>query len=92
MNREAGSSSSMVTFGGYDEKLMLEKPTFHNVSKQYYWSLPCSQILIGGEDTKICSEKQPCEVVVDSGTSLFTGPSKDLKILLCKPINLLNNL
>jgi len=33
MNRESGSTTSQVTFGGYDEKLMLEKPFFHNVSK-----------------------------------------------------------
>ena len=38
-------------------------------------------MLIGDKDTGICSEEEPCKVVLDSGTSLFTGPRSDLKKL-----------
>ena len=47
-----------------------------------YWAIKAQYIKLDGEDTGLCSEKKPCKVTVDSGTSLFTGPSKDLKILL----------
>jgi len=33
------------------------------------------------EDTEICSSNYPCKLVIDSGTSLVTGPLNDLEIL-----------
>ena len=40
--------------------------------------------MVGDEDTNICNAQNPCKLVLDSGTSLFTGPSDDLPILLEK--------
>jgi len=37
--------------------------------------------LIGSEDTEICTPEYPCKLVIDSGTSLITGPTSDLEIL-----------
>ena len=39
MNREDKSSSSKVTFGGFDRDLMAEDPFYHDVSEEYYWMM-----------------------------------------------------
>jgi cathepsin D len=37
---------------------------------------------VGDRNANICSEEKPCKLVVDTGTTLLTGPSRDLKKLL----------
>jgi len=38
--------------------------------------------MVGDKDTEICSHHHKCKLVVDTGTTLITGPTKDLKKLL----------
>jgi hypothetical protein len=33
---------------------------------------------VGGEDTGICDKEKPCNLILDSGTSILTGPTKEL--------------
>lgn len=37
---------------------------------------------VGDKDTGICSVKKPCKMVVDTGTTLLTGPTNDVRKLL----------
>lgn len=57
---------------------------YHDIAEESYWMLNCEKILVGNEDTNLCSDSKPCRLVLDSGTSLFTGPSDDLPVLLNK--------
>ncbi len=78
LNREAQSQGSELMFGGFNENLIEEDPNWHAVSEEMYWSVNCQQILVGKDDTGICTSDKPCKLVIDSGTSLFTGPTRDL--------------
>lgn len=51
------------------------------VSKQMYWELKLHDIKVGGEYLNLCPDG-PCKIVVDTGTSLLTGPSEGLTKLL----------
>lgn len=39
MDREDGSTTSKVTFGGYDESLVDGDINYHNVNTEYYWMI-----------------------------------------------------
>jgi len=41
-------------------------------------------IYIGEERTNICPEEEGCKVVFDSGTSVITGPTNELAVLLSR--------
>lgn len=82
MGRKNGIANSEITFGGYDPKHFEGEMNFHDVTSHYYWTINAQQLLVDDEDTGICSDDKPCKVAIDSGTSLFTGPSEDLKVLL----------
>jgi cathepsin D len=46
-----------------------------DVSKPFYWEVNLIDILYDGESTGACTSP-PCKAVVDTGTSLLTGPSQ----------------
>ena len=76
-----GSTNSRLILGGVDESYYKGKLTFFPVIKKYYWSLRASKILVDGKEIDgVCNHG--CTVVADTGTSLLTGPSEDLSILL----------
>ena len=45
-----------------------------DVEKEVYWELKLKDIYIGDEPMNLCPNG-PCKAVVDTGTSLLTGPS-----------------
>jgi len=51
------------------------------VSKPFYWQLLLKDIKIGDEYQNVCPDG-PCKIVVDTGTSLLTGPSDSMAVLL----------
>ena len=67
--------------GGFDSSLTKGEMNYHKVVDEYYWTVKADKILVGGEDIGVCRN---CRVVVDTGTSLITGPSKELMTLLSK--------
>jgi len=81
LNRNLDKSESRLVIGGVDSSLYEGKIKYHKVVDQYYWTIIADKILVGGEDLGICNK---CKVVVDTGTSLITGPYDDLEKLLCK--------
>ena len=40
------------------------------------------EIRVGNTNTNICSHAKKCKLVVDTGTTLLTGPTQDVKKLL----------
>lgn len=76
-----GSTSSKLILGGVDESYYHDKITFFPVIKKYYWSIKAKGILVNGEPVDgVCNAG--CTVVADTGTSLLTGPSDELAVLL----------
>lgn len=62
-----------LTFGGYDDdKFVGEELTWVPLSDATYWRIDMGGVRIG------MFEVGPTDAIVDSGTSLITGPSKDI--------------
>ena len=44
-----------------------------------YWQIKLDKILVGGLDILLC--KDGCKAIIDTGSSLISGPSKDIEKL-----------
>ncbi len=54
-----------------------------HVSRTFYWELELKDIMIGDEYQNVCRDP-PCKAVVDTGTSLLTGPTEDMTQILSR--------
>ncbi|XP_008821520.2 cathepsin E [Nannospalax galili] len=69
---------SELTFGGYDPSHFSGSLNWVPVTKQAYWQIALDGIQVG-DTVMFCSEG--CQAIVDTGTSLITGPSHKIKQL-----------
>nr|XP_006137281.1 cathepsin E [Pelodiscus sinensis] len=77
MSRNADSSAGgEILFGGFDPSHFSGTLNWVPVTKQGYWQIQLDNIQVGGT-VAFCAEG--CQAIVDTGTSLITGPSKDIK-------------
>ncbi|XP_042780925.1 cathepsin E isoform X1 [Panthera uncia] len=74
---ESGVGSELI-FGGYDHSHFSGNLNWVPVTKQGYWQIALDVIQVGGT-VMFCSEG--CQAIVDTGTSLITGPSDKIKQL-----------
>ncbi|XP_019505120.1 PREDICTED: cathepsin E [Hipposideros armiger] len=74
---EGGTESELV-FGGYDHSHFSGSLNWVPVTKQGYWQIALDTIQVGGA-VMFCSEG--CQAIVDTGTSLITGPPDEIKQL-----------
>ena len=81
LSKENEKLQSKMILGGVDQTLYEGPLHFHRVVERYYWTIEADKILIGGKDVGICNK---CKLVVDTGTSLITGPYEDLHKIVCK--------
>lgn len=79
LSKSTEKTESKLVMGGIDSSLYEPPLHYHQVIDQYYWTIQADKILVGGEDLGICNK---CKLVVDTGTSLITGPYDDLQKLL----------
>eukprot|EP01017_Pseudomicrothorax_dubius_P050106 TRINITY_DN9424_c0_g2_i8.p1 TRINITY_DN9424_c0_g2~~TRINITY_DN9424_c0_g2_i8.p1 ORF type:complete len:420 (-),score=62.57 TRINITY_DN9424_c0_g2_i8:166-1425(-) len=79
-DRKEDSYSSQMVLGGVDPSLFIGEIRYYPVVDKYYWTIEADQILLGERDLGFCRPK--CRLVADTGTSLVTGPSEQLSILL----------
>ncbi|XP_039048565.1 aspartic proteinase-like [Hibiscus syriacus] len=61
-----------VVFGGMDPKHFKGDHTYVPVTQKGYWQFDMGDVLIGDQTTGLCAGG--CSAIVDSGTSLLTGP------------------
>ncbi|XP_045697429.1 cathepsin E isoform X1 [Phyllostomus hastatus] len=73
-----GGAGSELTFGGYDHSHFSGSLNWVPVTKQGYWQIALDTIQVGST-LMFCSDG--CQAIVDTGTSLLTGPSGDIKQL-----------
>lgn len=73
-------TGSNIHFGNIEKLYMQTEFTFVNVVSKTYWEIDIKDIIIGKKRTKICDQlreaKGRCGVAIDSGTSLYAGPTK----------------
>ncbi len=71
---------SNIIFGNVDKTNMLSNFTFVDVVSSSFWEIDIYDILIGDYPTDFCrllrEKTGKCGVAIDSGTSLFAGPSE----------------
>ncbi|XP_004685619.1 PREDICTED: cathepsin E [Condylura cristata] len=73
-----GGAGSEVTFGGYDYSHFSGSLNWVPVTTQGYWQIALDSIQVGGS-VMFCQEG--CQAIVDTGTSLITGPTDNIKQL-----------
>ncbi|CAK6439718.1 unnamed protein product [Pipistrellus nathusii] len=73
-----GGAGSELIFGGYDHSHFSGSLNWVPVTKQGYWQIALDAIQVGGA-VMFCSKG--CQAIVDTGTSLLTGPSDEIKQL-----------
>ena len=72
---------SYVVLGEPDRDLYTGTVNYVEVSKEFYWQVDMVDILVDGKPLGLCPDG-PCKAVVDTGTSLQTGPSRDIHKVL----------
>ena len=75
LNRKDDSKTSKVIFGGIQEKYFKGEPKYHPVKDPNYWALEIEGIFVGETDTGICSKKNKCKAIIDTGTSFIASSS-----------------
>lgn len=72
--------NSEIIFGEPSKDFYQGDLTWHKVSEQSYWQVVMQDIYIDGKPINIC--KGFCKLVIDTGTSVITGPSNNIQALL----------
>lgn len=76
-------AKSKLILGEPHKDLYIGSLNWHKVSEKSYWQVEMDDIYINNTPLNICPEG-PCKLVIDTGTSIMTGPSSDLDTLLNK--------
>lgn len=78
MSKQLNSSyGGELTLGGYNNARFTGDITWVPLSRQTYWEIIMDKMTVGS--TSVCSGN--CKAIVDSGTSLITGPTESIKTL-----------
>lgn len=72
---------STLEFGTPSTNLYTGEMSYVDVSDKGYWQVELMDIYVGDKALKLCP-KGPCKAVLDTGTSLNTGPTKGLATLM----------
>ena len=81
-DRNDGGENSQLTIGGVDPTLYTGEVKYYPVVDEYYWTIEAEQVLLGNNDTGLCSKENKCKLIADTGTSLLTGPYDGLQKIL----------
>lgn len=69
-----------VAFGSIDTNRFTGELHYFKVASKYYWELTLKDIMYDNVSLGLC--KEGCKAIIDSGTTLITGPESKLNILL----------
>ena len=69
-----------ITLGYIDPNRFTGKLIYYNVIDQFYWTIKLDDIRLGKDSLGLCPSG--CKAIVDTGTSLISGPTKDMRSLL----------
>mmetsp|Transcript_11309 Transcript_11309/g.14884 ORF Transcript_11309/g.14884 Transcript_11309/m.14884 type:complete len:407 (-) Transcript_11309:193-1413(-) len=75
------NSPGELTFGGYDSSKFEGDLTYVNLLHATYWEIGMDAVTAGDYEASKNSDGSPITAIVDSGTSLITGPKKEIAAL-----------
>ncbi|XP_026063624.1 cathepsin D-like [Carassius auratus] len=79
INRDpAGEVGGELMLGGFDQQYFDGDLHYVNVTRKAYWQIKMDEVQVGGSLT-LC--KNGCQAVVDTGTSVITGPVQEVRAL-----------
>lgn len=70
-----------LTFGGYDASKFEGDLTYVKLVSATYWEIALDKVSAGSYHSKPNEDGSPTTAIIDSGTSLITGPKKDINAL-----------
>ncbi|XP_030057096.1 cathepsin D [Microcaecilia unicolor] len=73
-----GQPGGELLLGGTDPKYYSGDFNYVNITRKAYWQIHVDEVSVGDQLT-LC--KGGCEAIVDTGTSVITGPSEEVKAL-----------
>jgi len=73
-------AQGLVTFGYIDRTKFVGKIIYFKVIDFFYWTIKLDDIRIGKQSLGLC--RNGCKAIVNTGTSLITGPSQEVRKLL----------
>jgi cathepsin D len=74
------TTDGQITLGFVDPAKFMGKLRYYKVIDKFYWAIQLDDILLDGQSLGLCAGG--CKAVVDTGTSLITGPTRTLSKLL----------
>lgn len=78
-NRDpAGEVGGELMLGGFDQQYFDGDLHYVNVTRKAYWQIKMDEFRVGGTLT-LC--KNGCQAIVDTGTSMITGPVQEVRAL-----------
>nr|XP_055046638.1 nothepsin [Misgurnus anguillicaudatus] len=79
-NNGSGFGGELL-FGGVDETLFVPPINWVSVTQKGYWQIKMDGVKVQGALSFCYRSSHGCQAVVDTGTSLIGGPSKDILML-----------
>ncbi|KAI7803168.1 napsin-A [Triplophysa rosa] len=79
INRDpAGEVGGELMLGGFDQQYFDGDLHYVHVTRKAYWQIKMDEVQVGSTLT-LC--KSGCQAIVDTGTSLITGPVQEVRVL-----------
>ena len=76
---------SKIMFGAVDKSKMNSNFVFVDVVSEHYWEINVNAVYVGNKRLNVCDvlryETGRCGVAIDSGTSLYAGPTRLIKVI-----------
>ncbi len=69
-----------ITFGYIDDTKYKGDIKYYPVVEKFYWTIELDDIKYDGKSLGLCPNK--CKAIIDTGTTLIAGPTKDINSLL----------
>ena len=74
------SADGQITLGYIDKTKFDGELKYYRVVDKYYWTITLDDVRYNGKSLGLC--RGGCKAVIDTGTTLITGPTADLRKLL----------